>query len=127
MATADRPISMVLNDIVGNVQDIVHSEMRLAKTELGEELGKSRSAAILVAAGGLLLAFSVLFVLLAVFYALSVVVTIWLAALIVAAAVAAIAAICIRAGIARFRKVRAIPKTAASVKETVEWAKQQTK
>jgi uncharacterized membrane protein YqjE len=127
MAIAERPISKVLHDIAGNIQDIVRSELRLAKTELTEELAKSRAAATLLGAGGLMLIFSALFVLLAIVYALSVVLPEWAAALIVGVGVGVIAVVCIGLGIKRFKTVRAVPKTAANVKENVEWAKQLTK
>ena len=127
MQNGNRPISAVLTDIVGNFQHIVRSEMRLAKTELTEELAKSRSAAIMLGVGALLLTFSVLFVLLAAVYALSLVVPGWMAALIVGAGVGLIAAVCVALGISRFKRVRAAPKTAATVKENVEWAKQLTR
>jgi uncharacterized membrane protein YqjE len=127
MSPADRTISAVLHDIVGNIQDIVRCEIRMAKTELTEELGKSRSAGVLVGIGALMLAFSALFLLLAAVYALSLLVPEWAAALIVAAGVGATAALCFGVGIKRFKAVRAAPKAVASVKESVEWAKQLTK
>ena len=127
MRAADRPISAVLHDIVGNIQDIIRSEMRLAKTELGEELGKSRSAAILLGVGVLLLGCSALFVLLAIVYALSLVMAGWAAALIVGAAVGLFAAVCLHLGIRKFKAMRAVPKTAESVKENVAWARQLTR
>jgi uncharacterized membrane protein YqjE len=127
MQNGNRPISAVLTDIVGNFQHIVRSEMRLAKTELTEELAKSRSAAMMLGVGALLLTFSVLFVLLAAVYALSLVLPAWMAALIVGAGIGLIAALCVALGISRFKKVRAAPKTAATVKENVEWAKQLTR
>ncbi len=127
MSPADRTISAVLHDIVGNIQDIVRCEIRMAKTELTEELGKSRSAGVLVGIGALMLAFSALFLLLAAVYALSLLVPEWAAALIVGAGVGASAALCFGVGIKRFKAVRAAPKAVASVKESVEWAKQLTK
>lgn len=127
MQNGNRPISAVLHDIVGNIQHIVRSEFRLAKTEAREELGKSASAAAMLGVGVLLLAFSVLFALLAAVYGLSLLVPAWMAALIVAAAVGLIAALCVAVGISRFKRVRAAPKTAATVKENVEWAKQLTR
>jgi uncharacterized membrane protein YqjE len=127
MQNGNRPISAVLHDIVGNIQDIVRSEMRLAKTEIGEQLGKTASAGMLLGTGVLLLAFSVLFLLLAAVYALSTVVPDWAAALIVGAGIGLVAALCVAFGLGRFRKVRAAPKTVASVKENVEWAKQLTR
>jgi uncharacterized membrane protein YqjE len=127
MASVERPISAVLHDIVGNVQDIVRSEVRLAKTEVTEELGKARSASILVGAGAVMLFFCMQFVLLAIVYALSLVMPAWAAALIVAVVEGVSGAWFVMAGIKRFKKVRAAPKTVATVKENVEWAKQLTK
>ena len=127
MASADRPISAVLHDIVGNIQDIIRSEMRMAKTELGEQLDQSRSAAILLGVGVLLLSFSVLFVLLAIVYALSLVIAGWAAALIVAAAAGVFAALFCGLGIRKFKAMRAAPKTAESLKENVAWTKQLTR
>ena len=127
MANVDRSISTVLHDIVGNVQDIIRSEVRLAETEVTEELGKLGHASILLAVGALLLTFSALFALLAIIYALSAFLPAWEAALIVAAGVGAIAALCCGLGLKKFKAVRAAPKTTASVKENVEWAKQLTR
>jgi uncharacterized membrane protein YqjE len=123
----DRPISTVLHDIVGNIQDIIRSEMRMAKTEFAEELGKSRSAAMMLGVGALMLIFGVLFVLLAIVYALSLVMAEWAAALIVGLGVGVIAAMCCVIGIRKFKTLRAAPRTVESVKENVEWAKQLTR
>jgi uncharacterized membrane protein YqjE len=127
MAIAERSISSVLHDIIGNIQDIIRSEVRLAKTEITEELAKSRSAAVMLGVGALLLIFAALFLLLATVYALSLVIPAWAAALIVALSVGVIAALCCSLGIKRFKSIRAAPKTAATMKENVEWAKQLTK
>jgi hypothetical protein len=40
MAAGDRSLSDVLQDIIRNVQEIVRSEVRLAKTEIREEAAK---------------------------------------------------------------------------------------
>jgi len=127
MASVERPLSAVLHDILRNVQDMVRSEMRLAKTEVTEELGKSASAGMLLAIGVLLAIFGVLFVLLAAVYALSNVVPAWAAALIVGGAVALIAAVFVGVGITRVKRVRGAPKTAVTMKENVQWAKQLTR
>jgi hypothetical protein len=72
--------------------------------------------------------FSVLFVLLTVLYALNLVMPAWTAALCVAAGVGIVAGVTIRTGLTRFKSIHAaVPKTVASVKENVEWAKQQMK
>src|SRR5688500_1655551 len=127
MATADRSISSVLHDIVSNVQDIVRSELRLARTELTDELAKARKGAVLLGVGTLLLSCSVLFVLVAAVYALSLVLPAWAAALVVAVGVGAIAAFCVGVGIKKLKSMRAVPKTTASLKENAEWARQLTR
>lgn len=126
MANAGRPISAVLHDIAGNLQEIVRAELRLAKTEIAEELGKTRTAGVLCGIALVMIIFSALFSLLAVVYALSLVMPAWAAALIVAAGSGAIAALCLGLGIKRFKSMRAARKTAVSLKENAEWAKQVT-
>jgi len=127
MATADRSISSVLNDVAGNIQDIVRSEMRLAKTEITEEAVKAGSAGIWLAAAALMLAFGMLFALLAAFFALTAVMPPWAAALIVAAGEGALGAMALAIGIKLFRAVRAAPKTVATLQENVEWARHPTR
>ena len=127
MPSVDRPISAVLHDIVGNIQDIIRSEMRMAKTELGEELRKSRSGAVLCGVGALLLICSALFVLLAIVYALSLIMAGWAAALIVGAGVGVFAALCFGLGIRKFKAIRGAPKTVESLKENVAWTKELTR
>ena len=124
MASVDRPICVVLQDIVGNIQDLVRAEVRLAKTEVGEELGKARSAGMLLGAGAIMAVFAALFLLLAIVYVLGLVMPQWAAALIVAAGIAVVAAVTLGLGIKRFKTIHAAPKTAASLKENVRWAKQ---
>lgn len=123
----ERPVSAVLRDIVGNVQDIVRAEMRLAKTEVTEELGRASSAGVLVILGAIMLMFCALFALLAVVYALSLVMPTWAAALIVAGVEGVMAAAFVAVGVRRFRATRAAPRTRETVKENVEWAKQLTR
>jgi uncharacterized membrane protein YqjE len=127
MATAERSISTVLQEIVGNIQDIVRAEVRLAKAEVTEELGKARSVGMLFGVGAVASSLSVLFFLLAIVYALTIVMPAWVAALVVAASIGVAAAICIGIGMKRFKTIHAAPKTAASLKENVQWAKQLTK
>jgi uncharacterized membrane protein YqjE len=127
MQNGNRPISAVVHDIVGNVQNIVRSELRLARTEFREELGQSRTAGMLLGVGVLLLGLSAGFALLAAFHALSLVVPAWMAALIVAAVTGSSAALCVVLGVSRIRALRAAPRTTATLKENVEWAKQLTR
>lgn len=127
MSVTDRSISAVLQDIVRDIQEIVRSEVRLAKTEVRAELTKTRSASLLIALGAASGIFSTLFALMAMVYALSLVIPAWLAALCVAAGIGVVAVVTTIAGLRRFKTINAAPKTVASMKENIEWAKQQIK
>lgn len=127
MATQERSISDVLQDIVGNIQDIVRSEVRLAKSELRDEFVKVKAAAPLLVAGavgGLLAAF---FLAWAAFAALSLVLPMWAAALIVAGLLGLVGGLTASAGVKMLQKVNPPQHTIASVKENVQWVKQQVK
>lgn len=127
MTSGDRSLSGVLQDIVGNVQDIVRAEVRLAKTEVREEVTKARAAGLMIGIGAVMGIFGALLGLLAIVYALSLTMPAWAAALIVAIGVAVVAAVLIAAGLKQFKTIHAAPKTVASLKENVQWAKQQIK
>jgi hypothetical protein len=126
MPATERPVGQILQEIVDNLQDIVRSEVRLARTEVREEAAKARSASLFIVLGAASGFFSVFFVLLTLVYALGLVIASWAAALGVAFAAGAVAGIALRAGLMRFRAIHpAAPKTRASVKESVEWVKRQ--
>jgi uncharacterized membrane protein YqjE len=128
MAPGERSIADVLQDIIRDVQEIVRSEMRLAKTELREEAAKAKTAAGLLAAAAVTALFAVFFVLLTVVDALALVMPRWAAALIVGVGLAVIATVMVMAGLTRLKQIQATPARAMdSMKENVEWVKQQTK
>lgn len=127
MASSIRSIPDILKDVLTNIQDIVRAEVRLAKAELGEELSRAGSGGLLIGVGAVAAIFSALFLLLACMYVLARLVPNWAAALIVAAAVGVAAAVTLGLGLKRFKTIQAAPKTAASLKENVRWAKELTK
>ncbi len=122
----DRPVSAVVADIVGNIEDIVRSEVRLASSELKTEALRASRAGSWIAAGlgfglyaaGLAIAVIVLL--------LARVMVPWLAALVVCLATAALAAAFIGLGLRRWKRLHLAPeKTVRSVKENVSWMKAQ--
>jgi uncharacterized membrane protein YqjE len=128
MAPGERSLADVLQDIIRDVQEIVRSEVRLAKTELREEAAKAKTAASLLGATAAFGLFAVFFLLLTIVYALTLVVPSWAAALIVGVGLAVIATVMGIAGLKRFTQIQATPARAMdSMKENVEWVKQQTK
>jgi uncharacterized membrane protein YqjE len=120
----ERSVSDVLQDIVGNLQDIVRSEISLAKAEIKTEAGKAANASKNLAAGAVLLLYAGGLILLAMVYALSMLLQPWLAALAVGALVSVFGAILISAG---RRRMQAPERAIKNVKENVQWLKDQTR
>lgn len=127
MATGERSISEVLQDIAGDVQDIVRSEVRLAKSEIQAELTKIKTAAPMLIVGGVTALLAALFLVWAAVYALAIVLPMWAAALIVMGLLAIIGGVALSAGLKMLQKVNPPERTVASMKENVQWAKQQVK
>jgi uncharacterized membrane protein YqjE len=124
----DRSFSEVIENIIDNVQRIIRSEVRLAKVEIQEETSKAGKAAIVLAAGVVFGLYALGFLLLSGVYGLSQVMPSWLAALAVGVVVAVGAAACIMIGRQRLKNVNPKPeKTIQTMKENLEWAKNQTK
>ena len=114
----DRSFADVLKDVVGSIQDIIRSEMRLAKAETKEELVKVWGAARLLTAGAVLGLYALGFILLGGVQALALTMPYWLAALIGGAVLAVVAGILVSAGRSRLKHVHPAPeKTIQTVKE----------
>jgi len=123
----ERSVSEVLQDIFGNVQEIVRSEVRLAKVEIQTEAGKTARAAKSLLAGAVIGFYAGGLLLLAAVYGLSMVLAPWLAALAVGAFLLIIAMILISVGQGRLRLVNKPEKTVKTLKEDVQWMKDQTR
>ena len=120
----ERSFSDVFQDIVGNVQNIIRSEVRLAKAEVKEEAGKALTAARILAAGAVLGLFAVGFLLLTLTRALETTMSPWLASLIVALLTGLLSFTGIQMGRARWQNVHPTPgKTIQTIKENIEWMK----
>lgn len=122
----ERPMSDVLKDIITNVQQMVRSEVRLAKAELREETTKTMAGAKLLAIGAGLGLYAGGFLLTAIALLLGLVMPMWAATLLLGVVLGGGAAIMIGKG----KKELSIPKpqkTIENVKENVEWMKNQTR
>jgi hypothetical protein len=125
---AERTFSDILLSAVDNIRSIIRSEIRLAKTETKEEAAKAISAAKILAAGVVFALYAGAFLLLSLMRGIEGVTPPWAAALIVAGAVGLAAALAIRSGLSRLKGVDVKPeKTVETIKENVEWVKDQTR
>jgi len=124
----ERSVSDVFQDILRNLQEMVRSEIRLAKVEIGGEVKRAGSSGVWIAAGGAAAMSAWIFLLWTLTYALATRMSMWAATLIVAVVMAAVATALIMSGIRRAKRIHAIPKrTVESVKENLEWIKQSAK
>jgi len=125
--TGERTFADILKDAVSNIQDIIRSEVRLAKIETKEELSKASAAGVMFAAAVVVGLFGFGFCLLCAVYALALVMPAWAAALVVGACLLVIGGILLSVGVGRWKKVKMPQKTMFTVKEDVEWMRSQSK
>jgi len=124
----NRPVSAVLGDIVGNFQEIVRSEVRLARAEIKTEISQAARSGSLVAVSVVLALYAFGLLLLGLVFLLARLMEPWVAAWIVCAVVAAVAASLLAIGRHRWKQVHLAPdKTVDTVKENVSWMKAQIK
>ena len=124
----ERSVSDVVQDILRNLQEMVRSEIRLAKAEIRGEVKLAVSSGVWIAGGAVAAMSSLHFMLWTVAYLFATRMSMWAATLIVGLVMAATAAALIMSGIRRAKHINPIPKrTVESVKENLEWMKQQTK
>jgi uncharacterized membrane protein YqjE len=102
----DRPIGEIFKDIVGNISEIVRTEIRLVSAELRQEASELKMAAVAVVLGNVLLLYGGIFLLLGLVYALSTVWAPWLSAVAVGLGVGIVGAIVLAVGIGKFKRPR---------------------
>jgi len=129
---ADSPASLteLVGGIVTDVQTLVRQELQLAKTEMRQEWDKTKTAAGSMAAGaGLLTAAGLLFCF-ALVYLLNAAASglpLWACFGIVGVALGIIGGILVAAGKSKASDIHVVPpKTAETLRENVQWLKNQT-
>jgi uncharacterized membrane protein YqjE len=121
----EKPLSEIVRDVMGDFQEIVRSEVRLAKTEVREEAGKAANAAKMAAAGGLLALYALGLLLLSLVWALQLEMSAWASALLVGGVLAVISVVMLNVGRKRMKTVSIKPeRTIDSVKENLQWKSQ---
>jgi uncharacterized membrane protein YqjE len=124
----ERSAGDIVKDIVADAQDIIRSELRLAKAEIREESKKAMDAGTALGAGAVTALYGLGFVLAGIAALLALVMPWWAAALIVGVVLLIGGAIGIKVGVERWRTVHATPdRTIADMKENAEWLKRQMK
>lgn len=117
-----------MRDAVNNIGEIVRSEFELAKLEMRDTASKAVAPLRNTIVGAIFGLYAVGFFLLTIMFALRIVMPEWLAALAVFAIAAAIGGAAVSAGISGFKHInRPLERTAANVREQVQWARQQVR
>src|SRR3954463_14054761 len=106
----ERSVPDAVQAIVGNVQEIFRSEVRLAETELKEKAVKAGKATAMLGAGIVLGIYALGFLLLTIMLALAVAIPAWAAALCVCLVAGAIAAVCVSAGRTELKRLNPRPE-----------------
>jgi uncharacterized membrane protein YqjE len=128
VAGPDRSIGAVLSDIVGDLQQIIRAEIRLAKAEIRDEVGKAKRGAFLLLTGGVMLVAALGVLLLSAVYGLATVWPPWAAALAVGGVTAMVGVALAYSGKKQISLVELPPqKTTESVRENLQWAKSRVK
>jgi uncharacterized membrane protein YqjE len=123
-----RSVPEVLQDIVGNIQELIRSEFRLAKAEIKQEASKAAPPVKMIVAGAAIGFYALGFLLFTAVMGLATMMATWLGALIVGAVLGIVALALITTAAKRLKHVNAVPeRTIETMKENVQWAKNQIK
>ena len=126
--TDDRAVSEVVQEILDDVQELLHAEVRLAKAEVRQDAGQAVVSGVWLTAGVVAAGSAWMLTLWVVVFALANAMPLWAATLtsglVLGAAAGALAAF----GWVRLKRLQPLlERSAASVKENLEWLKQSTR
>jgi len=121
-------LGSIVSGIVKDLQEIVRGEVKLAKTEIREDVSAMGKGAASIAAGGIVAFVGFVFLMLRATFVLSKWVEMWIAALILAVALLLIGAILAMSGKRKLSASSLKPtESMESLKEDQAWASQQIK
>ena len=121
----DPSLPELLSRLSSDFGDLLSTQLELAKVEIKEEIGRAGKSAAMLGGGAAAAYLALILLAFAAAWGLAEVVPEGFAFLIVGVVVAAIAAFLLMTGRDRMREVRPVPETTETLKEDVQWAKQQ--
>ena len=122
--------SALLSGALNDVRDLFRQEIALARFEVRQEVRKAVAALIALASGAIVLVFAALFVLTGVARGFAQLVNwpLWAGFFIVGGVLALVGSALVAAARNRMRTINVVPpQTTETVKEDLEWLKQQTR
>jgi hypothetical protein len=122
----ERSLGELFSDLWQETRTLINHEMRLARLEMSQKASQVGKDVTYLAIGGFVAYAGFLAILLAVIVGLSNLIPLWLSALIVGAVVALVGFLLIQKGRSDLQRQDLTPKkTVATMKENVEWARDQ--
>jgi hypothetical protein len=116
-----------IQNIAGNLGDIVRSEVQLARAEMREEASKAARAGAMMAAGAILGLLGMAFVFWTIAFGLTQWLPVWASSLVVGVLLLGTSGALLSMGRGRMRQVHMKPEqTMESVREDVQWIKSRT-
>src|SRR5688572_7281915 len=126
-STSGRSTSQILQEIVSHISEIIRSEIRLATTELKQDMAeRAKAAAYLIVAGALIL-YAGAFVLLGVVYAVATVWPVWVSAITVGVVVGLAGSILFIIGQGRMKQRLKLDVSSQTAEDNLRWLKNQAK
>jgi len=124
----ERTLGDLMGDLTRDMSTLVRKELELARVEIKEEVAKGGKAGGMLGGTALAAHMALLFVSFAAAWGLAEIVPTGFAFLVVGLIYGAVAAVLFTKGRAELQKVRPVPEqTVETLKEDVQWAKQQMK
>jgi hypothetical protein len=109
--SASRPFTAVFHDIVGNTEDVLRAQVKLAKLEIRSELGDIVESGVLLVTSAAFGIASVFLLMLAAALALSQEIPLWIASVAVGFSGAILAAFFGVSGMKRLRAIKLLPES----------------
>lgn len=127
MSASERSVGSILQGILDSLQELVRSEVALAKREVAEDIQRGKGAIAMLAAGAAMALIGLHFLLWTTVYALALRLPIWAATGIVGALFVLVGGLAVSSALKRWQVISFTPeRTVATLKENVEWVKQST-
>jgi len=126
-AEGERSMAEILRDIIGDIQEMIHSEVRLAKAELTEKAQQAGRAGGMLGACALCGFLAAGCFVATIVAALALAMPVWLAALLMGVFLTCTGWALYLGGRVRWRHVHPVPdRTVQTLKDNVAWAKHRT-
>lgn len=124
----DRSLGNLFSELARSTSTLVRQEVALAKAELTQKAAQVGRNAGMIGVGGIVANAGLLAIVAALILVLGQFISLWLATLIVGLVVAGIGYALMQAGLSALKRANLAPQeTITTLKENIEWVKDQTK